>query len=80
MIGVLARLLKAFVLSRLVGQKLVMMGAKITNEDLTALGELMKAGKLRPVIDRRYRLKEVPEAIRYIEQGHARGKVVVTVQ
>ena len=80
MIGVLARLLKTLVLSRFGGQKLVMMGAKITNEDLNTLRELMKAGKLRPVIDRRYRLNEVPEAIRYLEQGHARGKVVVTVE
>jgi NADPH:quinone reductase-like Zn-dependent oxidoreductase len=80
MVGVLTRLLKALVLSRFVGQKLVMMGAKITKEDLTTLGELMKTGKVRPVIDRRYRLNEVPEAIRYLEQGHARGKIVVTVQ
>jgi NADPH:quinone reductase-like Zn-dependent oxidoreductase len=79
MIGVLTRLLKAFALSRFVGQKLVMMGAKITKEDLTTLGELVTTGKVRPVIDRRYRLDEVPEAIRYLEQGHARGKVVVTV-
>ena len=79
MIGVLARLLKTLVLSRFGGQKLVMMGAKITNEDLNTLRELMKAGKLRPVIDRRYRLDEVPEAIRSLEQGHARGKIVVTV-
>ena len=77
--GVVAGLLKACVLSRFGGQKLVMMGAKITNEELTTLGELMKTGKVRPVIDRRYRLNEVPEAIRYLEQGHARGKIVVTV-
>jgi NADPH:quinone reductase-like Zn-dependent oxidoreductase len=79
MIGVLTRLMKAFVSSRFVGQKLVMIGAKITKEDLTTLGELLTTGKVRPVIDRRYRLGEVPEAIRYLEQGHARGKVVVTV-
>jgi NADPH:quinone reductase-like Zn-dependent oxidoreductase len=80
MIGVLARLLKAFVLSRFVGQKLGTMGPKITKEDLTTLGELVKTGKLRPVIDRRYRLHEVPEALRYLERGHARGKVVVTFE
>ncbi len=39
----------------------------------------MNTGKVTPVIGRRYRLSEVPEAIRYLEQGHARGKVVVTV-
>jgi NADPH:quinone reductase-like Zn-dependent oxidoreductase len=41
--------------------------------------ELMAAGKVTPVIDKRYRLSEVPEAIRYLEAGHARGKVVITV-
>lgn len=79
MIGVLARLLEAFVSSRFVGQKLVMMGAKITQEDLTSLGELVKTGKVRPVIDRRYPLSELREAIGYLEQGHARGKVVITM-
>src|SRR5439155_1300288 len=80
MIGLLARLMKASVLSRFAGQKLAMIGAKITREDLATLGELMNTGKLTPVIGRRYRLSEVPEGIRYHEQGHARGKVVVTVQ
>jgi len=80
MIGVLARLLKGFVLSRFVGQKLVMMGAKLTKEDLISLGELVKKGRVTPVIDRRYRLSELPEAMRYLEQGHARGKVIVTVE
>jgi NADPH:quinone reductase-like Zn-dependent oxidoreductase len=45
-----------------------------------ALRELIEAGKVRPVIDRRYTLSEVPEAIRYLEQGHARGKVVITLE
>ena len=80
MIGVLARLLKGLVLSRFVGQKLVMMGAKLTKEDLTSLGELVKKGRVTPVIDRRYRLSELPEAMRYLEQGHARGKVIITVE
>jgi NADPH:quinone reductase-like Zn-dependent oxidoreductase len=53
--------------------------ASITNTDLTALRELMDAGKVTPVIDRCYSLIEVPEAIRYLEEGHARGKVVITV-
>ena len=47
--------------------------------DLLVLKELCEAGKLRPVIDRRFALSEVPAAIRYVEDGHARGKVVVTV-
>ena len=80
MIGVLARLLKGFVLSRFVGQKLVMIGAKLTKEDLICLGELVKERRVTPVIDRRYRLSELPEAMRYLEQGHARGKVIIAVQ
>ena len=79
MIGLLARLIKAAVLSRFVSQKLVMIGAKAKQEDLTILRDLMEAGKVRPVIDRRYRLSEVCEAIRYLEEGHARGKVVLAL-
>jgi len=60
MIGLLARLMKASVLSRFAGQKLAMIGAKITREDLATLGELMNTGKVTPVIGRRYRLSEVP--------------------
>jgi NADPH:quinone reductase-like Zn-dependent oxidoreductase len=54
--------------------------AKSNQEDLRILGELMAAGKVTPVIDRHYRLSEVPDAIRYLEEGHARGKVVITVE
>jgi NADPH:quinone reductase-like Zn-dependent oxidoreductase len=46
---------------------------------LRDISGLIEAGKLRPVIDRSYPLREVPQAIRYLEQGHARGKVVLTV-
>ena len=80
MIGLLARLIKALVLSWFVSQKLVMIGAKANKEDLTVLHNLMQAGKVTPVIDRRYSLNEVPEAIRYLETGHARGKVVITLE
>jgi NADPH:quinone reductase-like Zn-dependent oxidoreductase len=77
MIGLLARPIKALVLSPFVSQKFVMFIARSSKEDLTIMHELMKAGKVTPVIDKRYRLSEVPEAIRYLEQGHARGKVVI---
>ena len=81
MIGPLARAITALVLSRFVSQKLVIFFlAKSSKEDLTLMGELMAAGKVTPVIDRRYRLSEVPEAIRYLEGGHARGKVVITLE
>jgi NADPH:quinone reductase-like Zn-dependent oxidoreductase len=48
-------------------------------QDLAFLGELLEGGKVVPVIDRRYPLSEVAQAIRYLEEGHARGKVVITV-
>lgn len=79
-IGVLLlRALQARVLSRFVSQKLGFLVARLTKEDLTIIGELIEAGKVRPVIDRRYRLSEVPQAIRYLEEGHARGKIVITM-
>ncbi len=79
MIALLARLIKALVLRCFVSQKLVMVGAKASKEDLIILHDLMQAGKVTPVIDRRYSLNEVPEALRYLETGHARGKVVITL-
>jgi NADPH:quinone reductase-like Zn-dependent oxidoreductase len=75
----LARAITAPVLSRFVSQKFAMFIAKLRKEDLTILHELMATGKVTPVIDKRYKLSEVPEAIRYLEEGHARGKVVITL-
>jgi NADPH:quinone reductase-like Zn-dependent oxidoreductase len=81
MIGPLARAIAALVLSWFVSQKLVIFFlAKPNKEDLTIMRELMSAGKVTPVIDRRYALSEVPEAIRYLEEGHARGKVIITLE
>ena len=80
MIGPLISALAAPVLSRFVSQKMIMVLAKLNKEDLAILCELMKAGKVTPVIDRRYKLSDVPEAIRYLEEGHARGKVVITLE
>jgi len=53
---------------------------KANQSDLEYLKELLEAGKVKPVIDRCYPLSETAEAIRYLEQGHARGKVVITVK
>jgi NADPH:quinone reductase-like Zn-dependent oxidoreductase len=80
MIGLLARLITALVLSRFVSQKLVTFLARPNKADLTIMHELMRAGKITPVIDRCYSLSEVPEAIRYLKEGHARGKVIVTLE
>ena len=79
MIGSLARMPTALVLSLFVSQKLVAVLGKLGKDDLTIMGQLMQSGKVTPVIDRRYSLSEVPEAIRYLEEGHARGKVIITL-
>ena len=72
--------LKALVASWFVSQKFVTFIARITREDLTILSDLMESGKVTPVIDKRYGLNEVPQALRYLEEGHAQGKVVITVE
>ncbi len=77
--GGIDRQLRASMLSPLTSQKLGTFVAKANREDLVVLKELIEAGKVTPVIDKTYPLSEVPEAIRYLEQGHARGKVVITV-
>ena len=77
--GRLAGNLKAALWSRFVSQKFVMLMAKVNKEDLTSLSDLMAIGKVIPVIDRRHTLSEVPEALQYLEEGHARGKVVITL-
>jgi NADPH:quinone reductase-like Zn-dependent oxidoreductase len=73
------RQLRAMMLSPFVGQKLGTFVNKENHEDLIVLKELIESGKVTPVIDRTYPLAEVPEAIRYLEEGHARGKVVISV-
>jgi NADPH:quinone reductase-like Zn-dependent oxidoreductase len=74
----LARSIGALVLSIFGSRKLVGMLAKSNKGDLATMHDLMKAGKVTPVIDRRYTLNEVPDAIRYLEEGHASGKVVIS--
>jgi NADPH:quinone reductase-like Zn-dependent oxidoreductase len=70
---------RAVVLSRFVRQRMVFYIAKINKADLVVIAELMEAGKVTPVIDRTYPLAQAAEAFRYLEAGHARGKVVITV-
>jgi NADPH:quinone reductase-like Zn-dependent oxidoreductase len=79
-IGPLARSVKAVLLSRFVSQNLFMFLASPNKEDLVVLKELVEAKRVTPVIDRCYPLSEVPEAIRYLEEGHAQGKVVIVLQ
>jgi NADPH:quinone reductase-like Zn-dependent oxidoreductase len=62
------------------GKKMGAVSAKLNQKDLVAIKELLEAGEVIPVIDRRYPLSEVPEALRYLEEGHARGKVVIMVE
>jgi len=76
---IVARILAMIVLSRFASQKLLPFLAKNSKEDLMFLKELVEAGRIRPVIDRTYPLSETAAAIRYLEEGHARGKIVITV-
>jgi len=75
-------------LSHVIGTRLASVGrsqtvkffvAKINKDDLGLLGELLEAGKVTSVIDRRYELSQVPDALRYLGEGHARGKVIITM-
>ncbi len=78
-LGVVDRLLRAHLLFPFVSQKLGTFISSENHEDMIVLKELIESGKLTPVIDRTYPLSEAPEAIRYLEEGHVRGKVVITV-
>ena len=80
MIGSLASALTDSLLSQFRSRKFAVFVTKPRKGDLTVLRELMATGKVTPVIDRRYSLSEVPEATRYVEEGHARGKVIITLQ
>src|SRR5881394_527467 len=71
---------KAALLSRFVRQKFVSYVTKLDKEDLKLLSDLMQTGTVTPVIDRTYKLSETAEAMRYFEEGHARGKVVIAVE
>jgi NADPH:quinone reductase-like Zn-dependent oxidoreductase len=79
-IGPLATPLDARILQPFVSQKYVWLLGDLNKEDLARLGELMQSGTVTPVIDRRYKLSEAAEALRYLEKGHARGKVILTME
>lgn len=72
--GAVARIFQVMLRSRM-----SFMMAKVNKEDLLFMKGLLEAGKVVPVIDRRYPLREVADALRYLEKGHARGKVIITV-
>lgn len=78
-LGPMTRLAGGLVRMRLLRQPVAMFIAAVRIEDLNALTELIESGKLRPAIDRTYPLEQVPEAMRYVESGQARGKVVITI-
>jgi NADPH:quinone reductase-like Zn-dependent oxidoreductase len=71
------QLIKPGLYSRFVSQKFVIFSAKSNNQDLLTIRNLLESGRLTPLIDRRYGLSEIAEAVGYVERGHARGKVVV---
>jgi NADPH:quinone reductase-like Zn-dependent oxidoreductase len=77
--GGLGYVLKAFLFSPFTHQIGSMYLASPNNKDLVILKELIESDKVTPVIDRTYPLSKAPEALRYLEKGHARGKVVITV-
>lgn len=78
--AVVVRVLKALAWSPFLRQKFKFFIARLKREDLVALCELMKTGKVRPVIDKRYPLSGTAEAIAYVEKGHARAKVVISFE
>ena len=81
--GILGRLageLNAYLRSRFTSQKFLTYIARINQQDLAVLADLMQTGKVTPVIDRTYKLSETRAAVRYLEEGHARGKVVITIE
>jgi len=77
---IVTTLIAVLVLSPFLRQKMTFFIAKGRKEDLTMLGDLVAAGKIKAVIDRRYRLSNAAEAFQYMEEGHARGKVIITFE
>ncbi len=79
-IGPFARVLNAYVLSKFVSQDMGMFLADLNAKDLQELGTLMERQYVKPVIDRQFDIRDSAQAIRYLEEGHARGKVIVTME
>ncbi len=79
-LGGLGKALWAMLFSKFVNQQMGMMMADANQKDLSVLADMMQAGTIKPVIDRTYKLDQLPEAIRYLEEGHARGKVIIAVE
>ena len=78
-IGPMSRPLKALLFRPFLSQKFTMILADVNHKDLSFMADLMATGKVKPVIDRTYTLSQTPDALRYLEKGHARGKVVITM-
>jgi NADPH:quinone reductase-like Zn-dependent oxidoreductase len=78
-IGLLVRQVPELIKWRFVSQKSVSLLAKLDPKDLDIIAALIAEGKVKPVIDRRYRLSEAPAAVSYLEEGHARGKVIIEI-
>ena len=72
--------LNSYVASRFVSEKFIAYIAQFNKKDMMVLADLMQSGKMTPVIDRTYKLHETADALRYLEQGHARGKVVINLE
>jgi NADPH:quinone reductase-like Zn-dependent oxidoreductase len=79
-LGPLVGVLKLMAVAPFVSQKLEFFLADLNKEDLARVADLMQSGKVVPVIDKRYALSDSAEALRYLEHGHARGKVIVTLE
>jgi NADPH:quinone reductase-like Zn-dependent oxidoreductase len=80
MVKPIAAMISATIQSFFVSQKQVSILAKMNQADLLAMNELLLSGKVKPVIDRVCKLAELPDAMRYLEEGHARGKVVMVIE
>src|SRR5438477_685342 len=78
-VGPFGRVINTLLLSPFISQKMGMMMADANHNDLALLADMMQSGKLKPVIDRTYKLSEIQQAIAYVEEGHARGKVIIVV-